>query len=171
MIYFTSLKWLQDNTPINENVDAKKITPLVKGAADMFVRSVLGTYFYNDLLTKYNAQTLSADEEVLVADYIKFTIGWKVASELAVTSAYDLKNKGPQTQSGDYSASPEYKAIMFLVHHYADKSDFYLNRLSQYLIDNKTLFINFTSDLNTDSTAKKSCGNGSNNFTNNILFI
>ena len=171
MIYFTSSKWLKENLPINKNIDDNTLVPLVKGAADMWVRSILGTYFYNDLLTKYNDQALSANEIIIVTEYIKYCIGWKVASELAITSSFELKEKGVQTQTGDYSSNAEYKAIMFLVHHYSDKADFYLNRLTEYLIENKDLFSAFISDLNTDSSAKKSCSGDTNNFNTNILFI
>lgn len=170
MIYFCTETWLKDNTTIGGNVDYKDVVINLKPVSDMYVRSVLGTYFYNDLLTKYNNQTLSSDELNLVEVYIKPTVAWKSASESVITLSYQLKNKGTQIQSGDFSQSPEYKAIMFLVHHYSDRGDFYLNLLSEYIINNKDLFNNFTSNLNTDSTAKKSCG-GDNLFNSGIIFI
>lgn len=172
MIYFVTPKWIKENTPIADNVDDKSIVPLIKSTADMWVRAYIGTYFYNDLLTKYNAQTLNADETVLVANYIKYIIGWRVCAEFAIDEAYKLTNKGPQTQSGDYSSNPEFKAITFVHHHYADMSSFYQNNITQYLIDNKNLFPEYISDLNKDSIIKKSdCSGDINTFNTNIIFI
>jgi hypothetical protein len=169
--YFVTERYLKDNTTISNNCDVKDVLINVRPVADMYSRSVLGTYFYNDLLTKYNNQTLTPDEAALVSN-IQPTIAWKAASESVISLSYQLKNKGIQTQSGDFSSNGEYKEIMFLVHHYSDRADFYLQRLSDYLIENKDLFDAFNSDLNTDSTAKKNCEGGSgNNFQSGIMFI
>jgi hypothetical protein len=172
MDYFVTTTWIKENIVVNKNVDDNNITPLIKGVADMSVRSYLGTYFYNDLLTKYNAQTLSADEKILIRDYIKYIVGWKTASEIAVSTSFELANKGVQTQSGDYSTSPDFKSVSFLVHHYSDKSDFYMNRLKVYLTENKDLYNVFLNVLNNDSLIKKeSCSDNSNPFNSSILFI
>lgn len=172
MEYFCTTTWIKDNIVVNKNIDDNNITPLIKGVADMWVRSYLGTYFYNDLLTKYNAQTLSNNEKTLVRDYIKFTVGWKTASEIAISTSFELKNKGVQTQSGDYSTSPDFKSVSFLVHHYSDKADFYMNRLKDYLTENKDLYTVFLNDLNNDSIIKKtSCSGDTNTFNTNTFFI
>ncbi len=171
MTYFVTKQYLETNLPVSSNADVNDYLFNVKTAADMYARSILGTYFYNDLLTKYNAQTMSADELTLL-EYIQPAIAWRAASESVITLSYQLKNKGVQTQSGDFSANAEFKELMFLVHHYADRGSFYDNRLFTYLVDNKSLYANFTSDLNTDSTAKKSsCNTPNNNFNTNIFFI
>ena len=151
-------------------MDANDIIPLIKTSADMRVRSILGTYFYKDLLTKFNAQTLNSNEVTLVEDYIKPAVAWRASSEAIIELSYQLKNKGIQTQSGDYSTSPEQSAVMFNYHHKADKAAFYENRLEQYLIDNKALFPVFTSQSNTDSVAKGKCSSA-NLFNTNIHFI
>jgi hypothetical protein len=171
MIYFVTKQDLEDNLPISGNADVNDYYFNVKTSADMFTRSILGTYFYNDLLVKYNAQTMNGDELNLLS-YIQMAIAWRTASESVITLSYQLKNKGIQTQSGDFSSNAEYKDLMFLVHHYSDKASFYDNRLFTYLVDNKDLYPVFLDNLNNDSTAKKSACNGSNNnFNSNILFI
>ncbi len=171
MNYFVSPKWIKDNTPITDNVDDKSIIPTIKASADMWIRSYIGSYFYNDLLTKYNNQTLSTDEETLVANYIKYIISWKVCAELAIASA-KLTNKGAQTESGDFSNAAEFKTISFISHHYSDKSDFYQNNLVTYMVENKDLYGAFLSDLNNDSIIKKNnCGGDLNTFNTNIIFI
>jgi hypothetical protein len=171
MNYFITEAYLKLNTDVTENVDANDIIPLVKTSADMWVRSILGTYFYKDLLTKYNNQTLNADETTLVQDYIQSSVAWRSAADCVVSLSYQLKNKGIQTQRGDFSDSPEYKALMWNYHNKDQKANFYDNRLKTYLIENKDLYPVFLDDLNIDSTAKRECGGDDSSFQDSIFFV
>lgn len=151
IIYFVTENYLKVNTPITANVNITEVLPLVKAAAMMWTRSTLGTYFFDDLLAKYNAQTLSPDEVVLV-EMMQASIAWRAAADAVIELSYQLKNKGIQTQFGDNSTSPEYKAIMFVNNAYTKKAEFYENIMWKYLVKNKALYPNFTSPLNRDST-------------------
>ena len=168
IIYFLTETRLRELTPINLNVDTQDIIFNIRNISDMYIKSILGTYFYNDLLTKYNNQTMSSDE-LLLLDYIQPSIAWGSCAESVITTSYQIKNKGVQTQTGDFSANAEYKENMFLVHHYQDKRDFYLNTLKNYLKENKELYSNFISDLNKDSIIKD-CKQDAL-FNSNIMFI
>jgi hypothetical protein len=170
MVYFVTETYLKENTSVTKNVDLDDILPLVRTSADMWVRSILGTYFYEDLLVKYNDQTLTANE-ILLVERIKPAVAWRAAADATIELSYQLKNKGIQTQSGDYSQSPEYKAIMYNYHHKKDKASFYEDRLRTWLIDNKDLFSEFLSDNNTDSTAKDQCNGEGTDFDSNIYLI
>ena len=172
LIYFVTDTILKDTTTIADNVDVKNFLPLVRTAADMYTRTTLGTYFYNYLLGRYNAGTLSADEITLVEGYIQPAVAWRVAADATIELSYQLKNKGVQKQSGDYSTSAEYKETMWVADHYAQKADSYENRLFQYVIENRALYPQFTDVLNKDSTAKNACpGATSPVIKNRIYFI
>lgn len=84
---------------------------------------ILGTTFYNDLLTKYNAQTLDPDEEDLVA-FIQPIIAWRAAEDAVFGLSLQLKNKGLQNQFGDNSSSVDRGTIAFSMEHYAQKAAF-----------------------------------------------
>jgi hypothetical protein len=165
MIYFVTENWLKTNTPITANIDAVKIFPFVQSQADMRIQPLLGTYFYKDLLTKYNAQTLSANEEILVAK-IQPAIAWRAVEDCVLSISYALKNKGIQQQSGDYSQPATFQEIAYIQNVYSQKAVFYENRIIAYLKDNSSLFPNFTSDLNTDADIKplKRANEGFNDF-------
>jgi hypothetical protein len=171
MIYFVTENYLKQNTSITQNVDSTDVVPLIKIAADSWVRGYLGTFFYQHLLTEYNAQTLTPDEVLLVQNYIQPAVAWRAATESTIGLSYQLKNKGIQTQSGDYSSSPEYKAIMFVHHHYRDRSDFYDNLLIEYLVANKSLFPQFLDPQNVDSRIKNKYCKLPNSFQSGINFI
>jgi len=184
MIYFVTPAYLKDNTTVTENVDATDINAIIRVAADTWTRSYLGTYFYNDLLAKFNSQSLNANEVILVGDYVKGAVAWRAATEAVITTTYQMKNKGIQIQSGDFSAAPETRVIPWVYEKTRDKAEFYDQRLIDYLVANKSLYPEFTSTLNTDSKVKtqycgNSCGCGTTNcgctninaFQSGILFI
>jgi hypothetical protein len=159
MIYFVSEQWMKTNGMITDNVDVTDFSPLIQNAAKAFLRKQIGTYFFNDLLTKYNSQTLSADEEV-VGGIMKYIIGWRATAEAGVSLTYQLKNKGYQTQSGDNSEAVEDKVVWKMYDHYIQKCYVFEADLKEYLKANKDLFPNYISTLNNDSSFKKDCGNG-----------
>ena len=167
-IYFTTETYLKTNVPITDNIDMTDILFNTRIVSDFNIRPILGTYFYNHMLTGYNDQTLNANELILL-DYIQPPVAWRATSESVITLTYQLKNKGLQTQSGDYSLNPEYKEVMFVAHHYGDKAGGYENMLSNYLKDNKELYPEFENELNSDSIIKR-CDGGSG-FNTNIFFI
>ena len=169
--YFCTTQYLRTNTNIGNSVDENTITPLVKTTAEMWSRSILGTYFFNYLLTKFNAQTLNADETTLVANYLKPAIAWKTAADVTVNQSLLLRNKGVQTQSGDFSAASDFKAMAFIQRTSFEKGSFYENLLFEYLKENRALYPQFESPLNTDSTAKEACNGNTSGFQSNILFI
>lgn len=150
LIYFVTENYLKVNTPITANINITEVLPLVKGAADMWTRNTLGTYFYDYLLAKYNAQTLNSDEEILVS-YMQPSIAWRTCSDAVLELSFQLKNKGIQTQSGDFSNAGEAKMIQFMHQHYIQKAEFYENAMWEYLKKNKDLYPEFTSPLNHNS--------------------
>jgi hypothetical protein len=156
MVYFVTENWMKTNGMITDNVDVTDFSPLIQNAAKAFLRKQIGTYFFNDLFEKYNAQTLSTDEEEVVA-IMKYIIGWRATAEACVSLSYQLKNKGLQTQSGDNSEAVEDKVVWKMYDHYIQKCYVFEKDLYDYLIDNKDLFPNFTSTLNKDSSIKTKC--------------
>lgn len=169
MIYFITENYLKTNTPITANVDVNDVTPYIATQAQLRVMPVLGTVFYNYLLTKYNNQTLTNDEETLVA-YIQPVIAWRSAEDAVFGLTYQLKNKGLQTQFGDFSGSVTRSEVAFGMEHYAQKAAFFEQRLIKYLIANKGLYPEFTSEANKDTDLKPmiTCNCDCNGNCNNL---
>lgn len=153
MTYFVTENYIKTNTPITKNVDVTDVMPWLKTVSDQRVQPILGTYFYNDILTKYNAQTLNANETTLV-EYIQPIVAWFGASASAFGLSYQIKNKGIQQQFGDYSSQVTFSEVTFTMEHLEQIGFFYINRLKFYLTENKDLFPNFISDDNKDSDLK-----------------
>ncbi len=171
VIYFVTENYLKVNTAITANINITEVLPLVKGASDMWTKPTLGTYFYEYLLAKYNAQTLSANEEILVA-MMQPSIAWGACADAYVELSMQLKNKGGQKQSGDNSESVELKAIQFMNRHYAQKAEFYQQEMWDYLVKNKALYPEFTDPLNHNSKCLQycNCSNGNSKFNTQVFF-
>jgi len=171
MIYFITENYIKTQTPVTRNVDVNEITPFVKTCSDRRIQPILGSYFYNDLLTKYNAQTLSADETTLVQK-IQPCVAWYSAAEAVMALSYQLKNKGIQKQNGDFSESVGKDEILLMYDHYQSEAAFYEQRIRIYLKEYKDLFSAYTSTLNTDSDMKPDKNTQTNTgYTNNIIVI
>ena len=187
MLYFITETYLKVNTPITANVDVTDVTPYIATQAALRVQPILGTTFYNYLLTQYNATALNPDEINLV-EFIQPVIAWRSAEDAIFGLTYQLKNKGLQTQSGDYSASVSRNEVAFGMEHYAQKASFFEQRLIRWLLTNKNLFPLFISTTNMDTdlrpmfnncscitqwqtTCTGMCGNLRENGYNNSILI
>jgi hypothetical protein len=102
------------------------------------------------MLNAYNTQILTNDEETLV-EFIQPVVAWRSAEDAVFGLSYQLKNKGIQTQFGDYSGSVSRAEVAFSMEHYAQKASFYEQRLIKYLLANKNLYPQFTSLTNKDT--------------------
>lgn len=167
MIYFVTEAYLKQKTPITANVSATEVSKFIEPAALAWMQSILGTYFFNDLLTKYNAQTLSANEELLVAK-MQPAIAWRAAEDAVVALTYQLKNKGLQKQNGDNSESVELAEAGFVMKHYSQKAEHFEYLVRSWLKNNKDLFSVFTSTSNCDSEIKPQTDD---NYNSDMLFV
>ena len=150
MLYFITETYLKTNTPITANDDVTEVTPFISTQAQLRVMPILGSVFYRYLLDAYNAQTLTNDEEALV-EFIQPVVSWRSAEDAIFGLSYQLKNKGLQTQFGDYSGSVSRAEVAFGMEHYAQKASFFEQRLIRYLLANKNLYPLFTSQENRDT--------------------
>jgi|SRR5690606_2705080 len=167
MIHFVTDNYLKSKTPITQNVDSKEIVVFVEPAALSWMRFILGGYFYNDLLVKYNNQTLSVDETALVQK-MQPAIAWRAAYDCVIGMTYQLKNKGLQKQNGDNSESVELTEAQFVARHYEQKAEFFESIVRSYLKANKALFPVYTSAQNNDCEDRPQMDD---NFNTDILFV
>ena len=185
-ILFITDAFIKENTPLSQNLDIKDIINNIDPAQDMFIQPILGSVFYNALLLAYSAQTLSADETALVM-LIKPALAYRSAELALPFIQYQLKNKGPQTQSGDFSAPVGQTELSYLRNELRNRAEFYETRLDRYLQLNGSLFPLYTNQSNaninpsnqasaydSDFAMYPSCGvnrcNGFNGFFNTNLY-
>lgn len=170
MIYFLTENYLKDKTPITRNIDAADITPFIYTSADMFIKDILGSYFYDDILDKYNTQSLGPDETILVS-LIQPTVAWYAAGLAVKGVHYSLRNKGIQLQDGENSTAASQNEVIMTSKDYRQTGDFYAERLRKYLILNKDLFSLFTDRLNTQSCLTDITPRKDDGYNNDMMMI
>lgn len=157
MTEFVTEYYIRNNTPLSQNLDVKDIVNNISPASDMHIQPVLGTPFYNDLLFKYSAQTLSVSETEVVALIQPALAYW--AAEMSVPFInYQIKNKGAQTQNGDFSNNVEKDITSYLRNELKNRAEFYTQRLERYLCLSGNQFTLYVSPGTTDMQPDNSSG-------------
>ena len=163
---FVSEQYIKLNTPLSKNIDSTDILNNVQWAEIGWMRPILGKYFYTYLLNAFSAQTLTADEIDLV-DLIKPAVAYRAAAESIVLLTAQIKNKGPQTQYGDNSASVD-ESLMYKVEgKLRGRAEQLENDVKDWLHEYKDLYPNYLSDLNKVIMPP----DNSNNFDSGVMVI
>lgn len=139
MIYFVTEKFLKDNTQITQNVDAKDLAPFIPMTVKTYIQPILGYRFTNDLLTKFNAGTTSAEEDELI-EFIQYTTAFYAAYDAVPNLSFRISNKGLQSQSGDYSTSEGIQAVEYIRTNILKFAKVYEGNMRAFLELNKAEF-------------------------------
>lgn len=151
MGWFITETLLKDFTGISKNVDPQDVMPSVQQAAEMFISPILGREFFDYLVTAYNAQTLNADETILV-EHIQSAVAWRSAEMAMPLAAYQWKNKGVQSQTGEFSSNVDWTTLSYLRNEYKNRAEYYEGRVARYLELNEDLYPGYTASSNKTDT-------------------
>jgi len=165
-LYFITETYLQSQTGISQNVDAKNLMPYAQPAAELHMSLILGREYFDALVVKYNAQTLTA-AEILLVEHIAPAMAWRTAVIAMPFNWVQWKNKGPQLQNGEYSREIDEKTLAFQIGKYSDMAEYYENRVTKFLKLNEDDYPGWTAESNKDDTEPDS----STNWDNGIMVI
>ena len=113
MIYFVTEQFIKTKTNITQNVDAKDLAPFIPLSVKTYIQPILGYRFTEDLLSKFNAGTTSAEEDELI-EFIQYTTAFYSAFDAVAFLSFRVSNKGLQSQAGDYSTSEGIQAVEYI---------------------------------------------------------
>lgn len=156
-VLLISETYIRENTIFNKNVDAQDIANNIGVSQDMFLEPILGTTFYNSIEAKYSAQTLSANEVILMT-YIKPMLAWRAAEMTLPFLTWNVKNKGPQTQRGDNSDPIDQSTFFYIKKEITNRAEWYAQRLERYLTLSGYLFTDYVVTGNVDLTPDHDSG-------------
>lgn len=145
MEYFVNEEYLKDKTHITQNVDASDLSPYLELSAQTYLLPTLGFNFYNDILTKYNNDTLNSDEDKLVS-FIQPVVAFYAAYEAVPNLTFRVANKGIQSQYGDFSASEGIQVVDYIRKNILKFAKLYDNNLRAYLAENCDKFPKYKKD-------------------------
>jgi len=152
MIYFVTEQFIKTKTHITQNVDAKDLAPYIEMSVKTYVQPILGYNFTNDLLTKFNAGTLSAEEDELV-EFIQYVTAFYSAYDAVPNLSFRISNKGIQSQSGDYSASESISAVEYIRNNILKFAKVYEGNMRAFLELNKNDFPLYLDKVNKEIKA------------------
>jgi len=145
MTNFISETYIKNNSPVTYNIDSKDLYSHVDTAEQVHIQSILGSEFYDDLKTKYEAQTLSTDESTLVQYWIKPADLWRSLALALPWIHYNLRNKGFMDNTDDNASHTGFSEFKFMLNETTNRAEFLENQLIKYLCENSSLFSLYTS--------------------------
>lgn len=139
-VQFIKVDTIKELTQLDENVDAKLITPVIFDVQEMELLPCLGTGLYDDLKAKIVASTTNAAEDILIQDYIAPMLARYVAFEMTDVLLFRYRNKGVVKKGSENSNPIDYKEALYLKDQSRNKAQMYSQKLIDYLCYNQTLF-------------------------------
>lgn len=127
---------LKNFSVISENLDNKLIEPTIVAVQDLYLRDILGTDLYAELITQINANTVTALNQTLLNDYIEPYLINKVISESVLDMTYKLRNKAIMTTNSDFGQVANLTDLSKIKGQYENRAEGYKNLLEVYMCDN-----------------------------------
>lgn len=127
---------LKNFTNINKNVDMDVLKAEVQIAQDIDLQTILGTKFYNHLLSQVSAtgNTFNAEETTLVNDYIQPYLIQTAYFNAIPQIMYRTMNNGIVAGTMENAQSVDIATMQYLRNIQKSRADFYMTRLQDYLL-------------------------------------
>lgn len=152
---FISEKYIKENTPVDDNVDMKKILPTIWMCQIQYIQNLLGTQLYNELISEVEAGSISANNLILIDDYIADCLTYWCMYELQIPLLFNFRNKSTATNNSDYSNPISTKELSRIENRFKDKAEFFSVRVSKYLCANTDLYPLYMTAPNYDDVIAK----------------
>ena len=143
---------LKNFTNINKNVDMDVLKAEVQIAQDIDLQTILGTLFYDHLLSQVSStgNTFSVEEKKLVDDYIQPFLIQQAYFQAMPNLQFRTMNRGIVQGQMENATSVDIETFKYLRNVQKSRADFYMTRLQDYLLIGKGS--NVFPQYNTQST-------------------
>ncbi len=137
---FISEQWLKDNSVVDENVDPQLLRPAIVEAMDIAIHPILGTTLYDKLKADVTGATLAGDYLTLMDTFIAPALKYFTMVELTPEMLVKYMNKAVVEKSSENSNPIDFKKMSWMMKRWADKAEYYAERLKGHLCENSELF-------------------------------
>lgn len=138
--YMVDVQWVKDNSPIDDNVDPKLLRNAMRTSQDVYIRDLIGSGLYDQILTQINTASLNANNQTLINQYIAPCLLHYIISEATVPMTFKFMNKSISTRNSDNSNPVDIDQLTTIANHYKNKAEYYANRLTAYLMENPSVY-------------------------------
>jgi len=127
---------LKNFTNINKNVDMDVLKAEVQIAQDIDLQTILGTKFYNHLLSQVSAtgNTFNAAETTLITEYVQPFLIQQAYFQAIPHLMYRTMNRGIVEGTMESATSVNIDTMKYLRTIQKQRADFYMTRLQDYLL-------------------------------------
>lgn len=137
MDLLVSEQYLKATLPLSENTDYKLLKLHAEEAQLKFILPLLGTEYYDDLITRFVSQNLTQIEINELVPALKRIVAYKAFARIVITINVNIANNGVSNRIGQYFDSTDKQSeIRQLQSEYNSDADFWttysLNILCKY---------------------------------------
>jgi len=138
---------IKNLTSISQTIDPELLNSHLLISQQLYCAEVLGQALYQDIITRFDNQTLTGDTQVLYEEYIVPCIAYGAWYSVSPFLAYKTNRAGIQTQGSADTVAATPEEMSLYITRVENLKNFYSKRLNDYLIaDNYVKFPLFRSD-------------------------
>ncbi len=145
------MSYVKDNSILDDNVDERLIIDSLWTAQREYIKPLLGTDLFDDILSKASLGTLAGNDLILVDNYIAPCLLKYLVFEMTPILAYKYRNKGVVRQGSDNSSPASFEDLNHLLNRWKDKAEMFAEDIILYLKENSNLFPLYLSNSGLDA--------------------
>lgn len=139
-VYLITEEYIKQNSPVTTNVQMKDLFPHIIAAQNLFLQNILGSEFFDHIQKAFEDQTLTANETILVQDYIKPAVLWRTLTMSMPWLQLNLRAKGVLINTDDNANPSPMSDLKYLINEATNRAEFQEQLLVKYLCKNMNLF-------------------------------
>ena len=132
-VLLVSAEKVKSFTSVNSNLDESLLLPNIQIAQEIGLHNLLGTQFYEHILTASQAGTLTAAETTLLEDYIAPYLLWRAVYEAIPEMYIRMMNKSISIGESPNAKSVDRGDMSYLRNIHQSRYEWYSQRLQDYL--------------------------------------
>lgn len=155
--------YVRDQSIINRNVDFDLLRPIIFMIQDTKLKPMLGSDLYNEILSQTVPTApgvfgnLTANNKILVDNYILPMLHWYLVSESAITLHVRHMNQGIREKTAENSTAVSMDDLRLIERRYASIAQSYADDMRRYIIGSN-LYPAYTTNGTYDKTLPSRTG-------------
>ena len=154
IVFFISMDYLLESTPIEKNVDFDKVVPFIVQAQDTYLQQSIGETGYNALKEAVKNNTLTPDEVEFMRNYVQPLVAQYCFYLALPFIAFKATNKSLSKESSEYSTPVDLSELQYIRTNVKDVAEFYQRRMVKWLLEHPGTFIWFDNPNSKDNLPK-----------------
>ena len=136
MIFLITSEELKSSGAVNQNLEDIYVEEAIKEAQDVYLREIIGDNLYNTL-QNHTPQAEPDIYDELIEDYVKYYLKYKTLSIVCFIVNFKIRNIGVTQQFSNEVNTATMEDTKSVMNYYNQQADFYANRLTKLLQNNK----------------------------------